>query len=711
MVILKSLYLQHSSFDPQVLKLVSVLVFLCLAQISVAQTSSFVGRQSNAIYNTVKRYHYAPIPLDDDFSKSVFENYLNEIDPGGYYFLNSDIEELKQFETSIDNEIEEKSDAFFKKSAELFKVRLKAVDSLIHVLESTKFDLTKDEVLSFADTDYPDYLDDYNQLKERWRKWIKYSIIDELFMNDYFEDPLNETVSNLLTKVEEAKKDAFDYEYYGIKSYLEHPAGYTKFLATFYLDAIATTFDPHTTYFSDVERENFVEDLSKENLVFGISVEEDENGVVRISDLVPGSPAWNSNQVNVGDQLLSIGLSDGQHLEMTKAGVDEIQLMFSNSNAETLTMELRKANGEELTVELVRGEVYIEDDVIKNLILEGDKKIGYITLPDFYTNWDGSAGLGCANDVAKTIIKLQKENIQGLIIDLRYNGGGSLKEAIDLAGIFIDWGPLAISKDKYGEATSIKDMNKGAIYTGPLLILVNGLSASASELFAAAMQDYNRAIIAGSTTYGKSSSQIILPLDPEYKIGYSDVNAVDPLYGYLKVTTDKFYRITKETHQGTGVVPQILMPDVYDIYDYKESSYENALSADVVDKQVYYTPFQNFAASILEESKKRISSNPNFIRMTFLIDSLINDAEEDEIIELNLERYQKQERALDLLYTELFGLEESLQSPYKATNNLYDLEIMKMDAYRSKLNDAYLKKIEADIYINEAYLVLIDYLK
>lgn len=703
--------MQHSSFDPQVLKLFSLLLFLCFVQISVAQTSSFVGRQSNAIYNTVKRYHYAPIPLDDDFSKSVFENYLNEIDPGGYYFLKADIEELKQFETTIDNEIESKSDAFFKKSAELFKVRLKAVDSLIHVLEATKFDLTKDEVLSFADADYPDYLDDYTQLKERWRKWLKYSIMDELFTNDYFEDPMNESLSNLLTKVDEAKKDAFDYEYYNIKSYLEHPAGYTQFLATFYLDAIATNFDPHTTYFSDVEKENFVEELSKENLIFGISVEEDENGVVHISDLVPGSPAWNSNLVNVGDQLLSIGLSDGQHLEMTKAGVDEIQLMFSNSNAETLTLELRKANGEELTVELVRGEVYIEDDVIKNLILQGDKKIGYITLPDFYTNWDGSTGLGCANDVAKTIIKLQKENIQGLIIDLRYNGGGSLKEAIDLAGIFIDWGPLAISKDKYGEATSIKDMNKGAIYTGPLLILVNGLSASASEIFAAAMQDYNRAIIAGSATYGKSSSQIILPLDPEYKIGFSDVNAVDPLYGYLKVTTDKFYRITKETHQRTGVVPQILMPDIYDIYDYKESSYENALSADVVDKQVYYTPFENFAASILEESKKRISSNANFMRMTFLIDSLNNDAETDENIDLNLERYQRHERLLDLLYTELFDLEESLQSPYKATNNLYDLEIMKMDAYRSKLNDAYLKKIESDIYINEAYHVLIDYLK
>lgn len=675
------------------------------------QPTSFVGRQSYAIHNTVKKYHYAPIPVDDEFSKEVFDNYIYSIDPGGYFFLSSDIEILMEYDTLIDDQIQSKTSAFFDKSAEIFKVRLKAADSILHVLESGKFDFTKDEVLSYSPEDYPDYTDNYTELKERWRKWIKYSALDELFLNDYFNDPLQETTANLLTNIDQAKKDAFEYEYYNIKSFLAHPAGFTKYLATFYLDAIATNFDPHTTYFSDVERESFVEELSKENLVFGISVEEDEKGIIRISAIMPGSPAWNSNQINKGDQVLSIGLSDGQHLEMTTAGIDEILLMFDNTKAQELTLELRKGNGEELIVQLVKGEVYIEDDVIKNLILTGDKKIGYITLPDFYTDWDGSTGLGCANDIAKTIVKLQKENIEGLILDLRYNGGGSLKEAIDLAGIFIDWGPLAISRNKIGEATSIKDMNKGAIYLGPLVILVNGLSASASEIFAAAMQDYNRAIIAGSPTYGKSSSQVILPLDPEYRYGYTDMNSVDQMYGYLKITTDKFYRITTKTHQRSGVIPNVLMPDVYDIYDYKESSYSNALSEDVVDKKVYYTPFENFPESVFEQSRNRIENNPNFLRMTFLIDSLLNSEEKDEIISLKIEKYQENERKLNAVLDELFGLETALNSAFKATNNLYDLEILKMDAYRNTLNEEYLKTVESDIYINEAYLVLTDYLK
>lgn len=616
-----------------------------------------------------------------------------------------------KYDTLIDDQIQSKTSAFFDKSAEIFRVRLNAADSILHVLQAEEFDFTKDEVLSYATEDYPDYVDNYTQLKERWRKWIKYSTLDELFLNDYFNDPLEETTVNLLTKMDQAKKEAFEYEYYNIKSFLAHPAGFSKYLATFYLDAIATNFDPHTSYFSDVERENFVEELSKENLVFGISVEEDEKGIIRISAIVPGSPAWNSNQINKGDQVLSMSLSDGQHLEMTTAGIDEITLMFANTNAQELTIELRKGNGEELTVQLVKGEVYIEDDVIKNLILTGEKKIGYITLPDFYTDWDGATGLGCANDIAKTIVKLQKENIEGLILDLRYNGGGSLKEAIDLAGIFIDWGPLAISRDRLGEATSIKDMNKGAIYLGPLVILVNGLSASASEIFAAAMQDYNRAIIAGSPTYGKSSSQVILPLDPEYKYGYTDMNSVDPMYGYLKITTDKFYRITTKTHQRSGVIPNVLMPDIYDIYDYKESSYSNALSEDVVDKKVYYTAFENFPESVFEQSRNRIENNSNFLRMRFLIDSLLSREENDKVISLKIEKFQENERKISTILDELLRLETALNFAYKATNNLYDQEILKMDAYRNALNEEYLKTVESDIYINEAYLVLTDYLK
>ncbi|MBI3134154.1 MAG: carboxy terminal-processing peptidase [Bacteroidetes bacterium] len=693
------------------MKLNVFLTFLTLSGILCAQPTSFVGRQSHAILNTVKQFHYKPVAVDDAFSTAVFDSYVEAIDPGGYYFLASDIEELGKYSTGIDDEMESRTAVLFEKSAAIFKTRLLAVDSLLHLLEREKSDLTKDESLSFAPADYPDYADNYTQLKERWRKWLKYAVLDELFTGDYFADAAHESISNLLSKAADAQKAVFGYQFFEIKSYLDHPAGYSNYLATYYLDAIATQFDPHTTYFSDIEKENFEEDLSKENLVFGISVEEDDKGIVRIESVLPGSPAWNSNQLNKGDQVLSLRLSDGQYLEMTTAGIDEILIMFENTTASQLTLEIRKGNGEVLTVELTKGEVYVEEDVLKNLLLVGDQRIGYITLPDFYTDWDEGTGLGCANDVAKCIVKLQKENMQGLILDLRNNGGGSLKEAIDLAGIFIDWGPLAITQSKSGEATSIKDMNKGAIYTGPLVILVNGLSASASELFAAAMQDYNRAIIVGSTTYGKSSSQIILPLDPAYTPGVTSMETADPTYGFLKITTDKFYRVTNATHQRKGVVPNIILPDIYDMYDYKESSYANALSSDSVLKKVYYTPFSAFPDALFESGNQRIAQDRNFSRIAFLIDSINQVNERAEIIPLKIENYQLLEQGYAAFLDELYSLEESEQSPYTATNNLYDLEILKMDAYRRELNEEYLKRVEADAYINQAYLVLIDYLK
>lgn len=688
----------------------SIILFFFSCLFCIAQPTTFVGKQSNSIWRLVKKYHYAPKQLDDNLSNEILENFISYVDADGFYLLQSDIDELQEFKTTIDNEIEGKTTVFFKKMAHLFRVRLIAVDSLIDVLSKESFDFDIKESLSFSEEEYPDYVQNYDELKERWRKWMKYSILDELFTYDYFDDPMNEDVSTLKSKIGEAEIEIIKFEKSEISSYLLHPAGYENYLATFYLDAIATCFDPHTTYFSNIERDFFEAELSGENLVFGFSVEEDDKGIIRIEGLMPGSPAWNSNEINKGDQLLSLRFSDGQYLDMANSGIDEIRLLFQNTTANEITLELKKVNGQKITVVLVKGEVYIEEDVIKNVILNGDKKIGYITLPDFYMDWDDDEGLGCANDVAKTIVKLKKENIEGLILDLRNNGGGSLREAIDLAGIFIDWGPLSIQQDADLNAVSLKDMNKGTIYTGPLVILVNGLSASASELFTAAMQDYNRAIIVGSPTYGKGTGQIILPVDPAFSGGYTMTQAPDEDYGYLKLTTNKYYRITKNTHQLKGVIPNVMLKDVYDIYDYKESTYENALSSDSVDKKVYFTPFSKFPDELAQNSKRRMKENTNFIQLISLIDSIKITINQDEVIPLEFSEYLEQEREYELFLEKLFGLVEYKTESFKATNNQFDLEIMKMNSYRKELNEAYLLRIEEDIYIDEAYKVILDYI-
>ncbi|MBL7898604.1 MAG: PDZ domain-containing protein, partial [Crocinitomicaceae bacterium] len=504
--------------------------------------------------------------MNDTFSSTVFYSFIKAIDGGGYFFLNSDIERFQKHQYNIDDQIKARTSTFFDEVAQVYKLRLTSADSILDVLEKETFNFKQKEVLSYHPDHYPDNVNTVIELKERWRKWIQYSILEELFNGDYFDSAIGESTESLMSKIHLAEEEVFAYEHFAIEVYLKNPSGYETELSTFYLDAIATTYDPHTSYFSGVQKEEFIEELSEEKKMFGFSVEEDDKGIIRIYDLVPGSAAWNSNQLNKGDEILSVTLGDGKSIDMQTSKVSDLMLLMSSSKSEELTLEIKKGNGEVLEVELKKSEVYIAEDAIQNAILNGDKKIGYITLPDFYTNWDDDGGLGCANDVARTIVKIQKENISGLILDLRNNGGGSLLEAIDLAGIFIDWGPLAIVHDKNGEATSIKDMNKGAIYTGPLVILVNGLSASASEIITAALQDYNRAIVIGSPTYGKATSQIILPLDPDFIYGVSDINKSDESFGHLKITIGGFYRITNSSHQRSGIIPDIIMPDFYDIY-------------------------------------------------------------------------------------------------------------------------------------------------
>lgn len=688
-----------------------MLLSFAITSVLFTQATSFVGRQSNSIYSLTKYHHIQPIQVDDEFSKNVFDDYLEALDPGGYYFLASDVESLQSFSTTIDDEIKASTSSFFEKTIVLFKTRLLAVDSLLRSLEKEKFDFNKEEVLSFAEQDYPDYVQNYAELKERWRKWIKYISLDDLFTGNYFGNPLEETLSSLASKTNEAVAEAFDYCYYEIKGFVQHPAGIEAYMATYYLDAIATQFDPHTSYFSDIQRQDFVEDLSGENLVYGFSVEENENGQVVISSLIPGSPAWNCNELNKGDQVLSIHFADGLALNLDTADIDDMTLLFDNTKAKSLELEVRKVNGEENTIKLTKGKVYVEEEVIKNFILEGEKRVGYITLPDFYTDWDSKTALGCANDVAKTIVKLQKEQINGLILDLRNNGGGSMTEAIDLAGIFIDWGPLTITKERKVEPASIKDMNKGSIYNGPLVILVNGLSASASELLTAALQDYNRAIVVGSPTYGKATSQVILPLDPSYMYGITDPSKADPSFGYLKITTGQLYRITNSTHQRTGVIPHVVLPDIYDIYDYKESSYPNSLKPDSIVKKVYYTPFAAWPSQLFEENQTRINQLQHFVRINHVIDSLQKVWEQDDIIPLSLSKYLAEEIAFDRVLDELDSLEWNTESPYTVRNNLFDQEIINMDSYRRDLNEEYSKTVLEDVYLHEAYLVMLNYLK
>ncbi|UKN00944.1 carboxy terminal-processing peptidase [Paracrocinitomix mangrovi] len=688
-----------------------VVYFLFLLTFSAFGQTSKVGETANAIDRLISKYHYEAKPLDDALSKWLFWEFIESIDPTGFYYLKEDIDQLKRFELEIDDQIQNKTSQFFDEAVEIYHNRLLEVEKIINGQFEKGFDFNKKEVIDVS-IDTTVYLSDLSQLKDRWRKWLKSSVLEELFDGYYLSNPTTTTLDSLKMYLPEAAEEVKKHELFEISSITKHPAGYKEYLATFYLDDLAGYYDPHTSYFSDIEKEQFEAELSKDNYAFGFSLKEDGSGKILIAGLTPGGAAWMSNAINKDDQILSVRFGKEKLIDATVLTLNELMLLFNASNAETIELKLKKASGLIETVTLTKTQIYDDNDVIKSVILNGDKKIGYITLPDFYTDWDAeNQGLGCANDVAKNIVKLKKESIDGLILDLRNNGGGSLKEAVDLAGIFINYGPIAVERNKYGEETTLKDMNKGAIYLGPLVILVNGLSASASEIFSATMQDYNRAIIVGSQTYGKSTGQVIMPLDPTFSMLLDDPSSVNTEFGFLKITRSKFYRITNETHQKEGVVPDVVMRDYYELYEYREAINEMALEKDKIEKKMYYTPLAEFPLSQLQSNSKfRLDQNVFYQELCDVIDSIQNFTSYKEITPLDLASYQQNEKAITLLYDQLFSEEFTPSNDFQVQNNQFDAEIMKINEYRSELNKKYLQNVSEDMYIAEAYHILVDYI-
>ena len=466
---------------------------------------------------------------------------------------------------------------------------------------------------------------------------------------------------------------------------LNDPSGYENYVASVYCDVIANLFDPHTEYMPLEEKQDFETSLGKEGYFFGFTLEENDNGDTEIGRLVPGSPAWKCGDLNKGDVVTSIGWEGKEAVDVSGLPASEIAELMESADTAKLHLTVKKQDGIQKTISLTRAKLDNVENNVRGFVLKGNISVGYIYLPDFYTAYETGYG-SCANDVAKEIVKLKKENIAGLILDIRYNGGGSLQEALDMAGIFIDAGPLVMMKEKTGKIISLKDPNRGTIYDGPMTVLVNGQSASASELLGAVLQDYHRAVIVGSTTFGKGSAQVILPVD---------TNTATPLssrsteYGFVKVTTSKFYRLTGGTTQHAGVTPDIILPDIFDGLNYHESALPSALPADVIKKNSYYTPLSSLPlASLANKSKSRVDADKNF-----------------ELIR-KYSSVLKEGKPADSAFD--FSSLRKATTTYAVAVNAFDAPMLKSDSYHQELTNQWIQKISSDKYVEEAYHILND---
>ena len=685
--------------------LICVVYMLGICYTVTAQSSSKFQKQAIILKRMIERNHYSPKPVNDLFSQQLFEHFIHRLDENNLYFTSADIKELSAYRSLLDDELNGKEWNFFNKVLIVYRQRLQKADSLIAAIMEKPFDLQVNERIFFT-KDSMRHAQNEQEYKRRWNKWLKYNTLIQLTGDIIEGDDPKKALQNEASARQKVKAS----ERRSIQKILNHPSGYDQYIAALYCDEIANAFDPHTEYMPPAEKETFEAQVGAAGFYFGITLSENAKGEVEIDRLMPGSPAWKSGELNKGDVLLKLSWEGKEPIDLKGATEEEISELLSGSNTNRLHITVRKANGIEKTTSLIKEKIKDDDNTVKGFVLKGSKKIGYIYLPDFYTALEGGTA-SCANDVAKEIVKLKKENIEGLILDVRFNGGGSLTEALDMAGIFIDAGPLCMLKEKTGKIISLKDMNRGTIYDGPLVLLVNGQSASASELLGAVLQDYNRAIVVGSSTYGKGTAQIILPMDTSIAVGAIPEN-ITPEYGFVKVTINKFYRVNGSTTQHKGVQPDIVLPDAFDGLNYHESSAPFALAADSVQKNAYYKPLTGLPHNDLRnKSKLRVTGNASFNAMKEYSILLRNvQTQATTSISLKWSDYIVQTGEYKKFKDTVVGTSVAT-GRFTAHNNAFDQNKINADVFLQEINNNWLQKLVRDIYVEEAFSILLDHIQ
>ncbi|MBN2273047.1 MAG: hypothetical protein JXR41_06870 [Bacteroidales bacterium] len=669
------------------------------------QKHNQVRDNSTQLKRFIELVHFNPPRFDDAFSSSLFDMFFILLDPYGFYFTSADRLRLEKYRYLLDDELSGNSWQFLDSVKVLFQARLNEMKNTIPVILGKPLDFTQHDTLKiflFNTKRQPEKSESH---QEMLYKWLKYKVIQQLTAET------RDTLSGSSIPESEVRDRVLKNEIRRINRVLESAGGPGNVLAGVFFNAITACTDPHTEYMAPDIREQFISSLSSEGLSFGLTINVNDQGEIVIDHLTPGGPAWNSNELHKGDVIIRLQEAKKEAIDAGSAGLYAVLSMLESAGTVPMKITVRKPGGSMTTVTLTRARIIQDENIVKCFVFSGIKKIGYISLPGFYTEFDNENQLGCANDVAKACLKLKKENIEGLILDIRNNGGGSIKEAIDLAGIFIDFGPVALIRDKSGTIYSLKDLNRGTVYNGPLLVLVNGQSASASELFAAALQDYNRAVIAGSRTFGKATGQVILPLDTLL----SSLNNQKPEKNnedYIKITVQKIYRITGHSIQQQGVVPDILMPDFQAGHFYYESDLPYALAHDTVVKKTYFTALNEIPSSVLAgRSAERLKNNTLMLNIEHLHD-IFSGYFKDGFVQIPLDPDGFLEFTV-LAHQLQTASQDSVKNHDNTVTVHYtsmDANVIMMDSAQKDYHADRLKRLENNLYLQEAFFIMVDYI-
>ena len=690
-------------------RLLSFTIFSILIIVSTNAKSNFNKKASDLI-NHLENLHYTGLQLGDEEYRSVKKTFLYRLDPYALLFSANDMEMLLNIPLSTDSFKEKKDIIFFTQTLETYQKRLEEAGVLIKKILTVPLNYRKNDNFLFYNESNISYALSEAEKEKRWKLWLKYRILTRLYNKSRENNEISSTAAELLKYEEEIRNLVLKQETLRLKGISSHPEGFKKYLSGYFFNSLTNQFDPHSTYFSSKDINFWQTLLSKESYSYGFYVTKNSLGDFEIEYLTPGSPAWRSAKLNEKDIILKVKwLDTGRFMDdLSHLNQYDANNLINTPNSNKIELTVRKKSGQISIVTLSKGRVDVAENVISNFILKGRKDVGYIYLPGFFTSWGKSGNSGCANEMAKEIMELKRENINGLILDLRNNAGGSMHEALSLAGIFINEGPLSIKGRKEKKPILVKDVNRGLIYDGPMLVLVNEHSASASEFVTAILKDYNRAVIVGRPTYGKATAQVLLPLVENFenpgKLSRKQYNSLD----YFKVTTNKYYNLRGTTHQLTGIKPHIFLPGLNAQNYQLEKDFPRSLLNDSVSKEVNYIPLSPLPVKILaRNSAIRVSKNSSFQKINSLVNQLSSYKKMKTSISLDIEIFIKQMNNKTELETRL---EQAVTTPskYEVGFSAQDLKIMEVNTFKKAINEEYRQKVKKDIYIEEAFHIMLD---
>ncbi|WP_418264056.1 carboxy terminal-processing peptidase [Flavobacterium faecale] len=681
----------------------------------------------------IEKGHYSPATIDDSFSKGVYKDYIQALDPSKRFFLQADIDEFSKYETEIDNQILNKDLTFFSLTYERLMKRMDESKAVYKTILEKPFDFTVDESFN-TDYDKAPYAKNTTELNERWRKQIKLSALssltDRLKMQENKAKGIKEELSTEagdeegnhvndgvapVTKKEEVKYDekpkTFDEleketresakksldEYFSFMGDLNRNDWFSVFI-----NSITARFDPHTNYFAPDEKERF--DVSMSGKLEGIGARlQKKNDFTEISELISGGPAWRGKQLEAGDVIMKVAQGNAEAVDVVGMRLDDVVKKIKGPKGTEVRLTVKKVDGTIKIISIIRDIVEIEETYVKSSIVnKNGLNYGVIYLPKFYIDFEDKNGRDAGKDIALEVERLKKVGVDGIVLDVRDDGGGSLSTVVDIAGLFISEGPIVQIKSAGRRKEILFDKDKKIEWDGPLVIMVNSFSASASEILAAAIQDYKRGVIIGSKqTYGKGTVQNVIDLNQ-----FVRNSAVGDL-GALKTTTQKFYRINGGSTQLEGVSSDVVMPDRYSYLKMGERDIENAMPWDKIDAAEYtvWDKNTNFNKAIAN-SKNRIATSEHFK----LIDEnakWIDSRSADNTYSLNLEKFRASQKEIEEKAKKYKPISQ-YKNDLKFASLPYETEQILKDNILKEKRDRWHEALSKDIYVEEALNVLDD---